>query len=243
MTEIRLTVQDAVEQLLMSQSTIYTWIDKGFLQVEETPAGRVIVISEDELEQIRDRNLKSKRNRVSKQMTSTAGAESVSQVVEAEVVTNTDEILKATNFAPNSDILKLISDLASKAGKYELIEDIQKQKQEDIEFWRNEYFRLNSENARLQTENAQLIRDRADLQAKVKEMEEIINLLQTEEYLLISFIILISLIMLMIPIINIYRTDSKVVNYIYIYIHMICILPHMPTFTKSIKNHSQTVHR
>ena len=172
MTEIRLTVQDAVEQLLMSQSTIYTWIDKGFLQVEETPAGRVIVISEDELEQIRDRNLKSKRNRVSKQMTSTAGAESVSQVVDAEVVTNTDEILKSTNFAPNSDILKLISDLASKAGKYELIEDIQKQKQEDIEFWRNEYFRLNSENARLQTENAQLIRDRADLQAKVKEMEE-----------------------------------------------------------------------
>lgn len=172
MTEIRLTVQDAVEQLLMSQSTIYTWIDKGFLQVEETPAGRVIIISEEELEQIRDRNLKSKRNRVSKQMTSSPAAESVSGVLDAEVLNTQEELFKSTSAMPNNDILKLISDLASKAGKYELIEDIQKQKQEDIEFWRNEYFRLNSENARLQTENAQLIRDKADLQARLKEFED-----------------------------------------------------------------------
>ena len=172
MTEVRLSVQDAVEQLLMSQSTIYTWIDKGFLQVEETPAGRVIVISEEELEQIRDRNLKSKRNRVSKQMTSAPTAENVAGVVDAEVLHSQEDILKATNFAPNSDILKMISELAAKAGKYELIEDIQKQKQEDIEFWRNEYFRLNSENARLQMENAQLIREKADLQTRVKEFEE-----------------------------------------------------------------------
>ena len=129
MTEIRLSVQDAVEQLLMSQSTIYSWIDKGFLHTEESPAGRVIVISEEELEEIRDRNLKSKRNRVSKQMTSGPATESISGYAEAEVLNTSEEILKNTNFAPSSDILKLISDLAAKAGKYELIEDIQKQKQ------------------------------------------------------------------------------------------------------------------
>jgi len=178
MKEYKLSVQDAVEQLLMSQSTIYSWIDKGFLKTEETPAGRFIVISENELQQIRSRNLKSKRNKVSKQLTSQNVSENASNVVDAEVLNNGDELLRNINNAGGSDIIKLISDLASKAGKYELLEDIQKQKQQDVDYWRNEYFKINSEKNSLEVEKAQLIRENSDLKKKNEELDALVKKLK-----------------------------------------------------------------
>ncbi len=178
MKEYKLTVQDAVEQLLMSQSTIYSWIEKGFLKIEETPAGRFIVISENELQQIRSRNLKSKRNKVSKQLTSQGGSDASSNVVDAEVLNNNEELLRNINSAGGSDILKLISELASKAGKYELLEDIQKQKQQDVDYWRNEYFKINSEKNNLEVEKAQLIRENSDLKKKTEELEALVKKLK-----------------------------------------------------------------
>lgn len=178
MKEYKLTVQDAVEQLLMSQSTIYSWIDKGFLKIEETPAGRFIVISEKEMEQIRSRNLKSKRNKVSKQLTSQNGAEGASNVVDAEVLNNNEELLRSINNSGGGDIIKLISELASKAGKYELLEDIQKQKQQDVDYWRNEYFKINSEKNNLEVEKAQLIRENSEQKEKIKNLEELVKKLK-----------------------------------------------------------------
>ena len=101
MSEIKLSVQDAVEQLLMSQSTIYSWIEKGFLQAEDTPAGRVIVISENELEQIRERNLKSKRNKVSKQITNKNTNEASQNVVDAEILNFYVQQLRLTEYKAN----------------------------------------------------------------------------------------------------------------------------------------------
>jgi len=178
MKEYKLTVQDAVEQLLMSQSTIYSWIDKGFLKIEETPAGRFIVISENELQQIRSRNLKSKRNKVSKQLTSQASGDSAPNVVDAEVLNNNEELLRNINLNGNNEIIKLISDLAAKAGKYELLEDIQKQKQQDVEYWRNEYFKINSEKNDLQVENARLIRENGEQKEKITHLEELVKKLK-----------------------------------------------------------------
>ena len=178
MKEYKLTVQDAVEQLLMSQSTIYSWIDKGFLKVEETPAGRFIVISENELQQIRSRNLKSKRNKVSKQLTSQSAAENSQNVLDAEVLNNNEELLRNINTAGGGDIIKLISELASKAGKYELLEDIQKQKQQDVDYWRNEYFKINTEKNNLQVENAQLIRENAEQKKCIEELETLVKKLK-----------------------------------------------------------------
>lgn len=170
MSELRLSVQDAVEQLLMSQSTIYTWIEKGFLQVEETPAGRVIVISEEELEEIRARNLKSKRNKVSKQIKVKNITDGNGNVVDAEVFNDDDE-MKNSLGTMNSDMIKYISELAAKAGKFDLLEDIQKQKQEDVEFWRNEYFKLNTQNSTLQVENANLIKENAELKEQIRKLK------------------------------------------------------------------------
>lgn len=178
MSKLKLTVQEAIEELLMSQSTIYSWIDKGFLKVEDTPAGRVIVISQEELQQIRERNLKSKRNKVSKQLSSSNTQDTNSNVVDAEIVHNNEEILNNINSAGNMEIIKIISDLAAKAGKFELLEDIQKQKQEDVEYWRSEYFKINAELMRLQQENAQLISSNAQQNKQIEELQETIKKLK-----------------------------------------------------------------
>ena len=178
MSKLKLTVQEAVEELLMSQSTIYSWIDKGFLKVEDTPAGRMIVISQEELQQIRERNLKSKRNKVSKQLASSNAQDTNSNVVDAEIVHSNEEILNNISSVGNMEIIKIISDLAAKAGKFELLEDIQKQKQEDVEYWRSEYFKINAEVVRLQQENAQLINSKAEQSKQIEELQATIKKLK-----------------------------------------------------------------
>ena len=50
---LKLSVQEATEVLLMSQSSVYSWIERGKFQTEELPSGRVIVISKNEAEKIR----------------------------------------------------------------------------------------------------------------------------------------------------------------------------------------------
>lgn len=180
MSKLKLTVQEAVEELLMSQSTIYSWIDKGFLKIEDTPAGRVIIISEEELQQIRERNLKSKRNKVSKQITSQNTQETTQNVVDAEIVNhhNSEDILNNLPVGNNLEVIKIISDLATKAGKFELLEDIQKQKQEDVEYWRGEYFKINTQMAQLQQENAILIKEKANFEKQISELNETIKKLK-----------------------------------------------------------------
>ena len=66
MKNLKLTISEAQEILLMSQSSVYSWIDKGKLQAVETPSGKIIQITEFEANQIREMNLKSKRNKALK---------------------------------------------------------------------------------------------------------------------------------------------------------------------------------
>ena len=47
---LKLSVQEATEALLMSQSSVYSWIERGKLKTEELPSGKVIVISRNEIE-------------------------------------------------------------------------------------------------------------------------------------------------------------------------------------------------
>ena len=68
MDELKLTIPEAQELLLLSQSSVYSWIDKGKLQSAETPGGKVIVISRKEAEEIRNFNMKSRRNKVARQV-------------------------------------------------------------------------------------------------------------------------------------------------------------------------------
>lgn len=102
MNQLKLSVQEAQELLLLSQSSVYSWIDKGKLQSQDTPGGKIIIISRNEAEEIRNFNLKSRRNKVAKQVLQNSSKEegadeesvrnfSESSVVNAEILENGSE--------------------------------------------------------------------------------------------------------------------------------------------------------
>ena len=171
---LKLSVQEAVDTLLMSQSSVYSWIERGKLKTEDSPSGRVIVISCNEVEKIKEYNLKSRRNRVSKQNQTNYDNLQENPVIDVEFSSNCEE--NFTNVAQEEqnrrvddffgasegaqfsgggtlEIAKLISDLSAKAGKYELLADLQKENKDNAEFWKNEFFRLQNENNELKAEN------------------------------------------------------------------------------------------
>lgn len=172
---LRFTVQEATEALLMSQSSVYSWIERGKLKTEELPSGKVIVISRKEMENIKECNLKSRRNRVSKQNNQNSESLQENHVIDVEFSSNCEENLtnssvenqnsdleNASSAFANSataggfgtlEIAKLISELSAKAGKYELLADLQKENKDNAEFWKNEFFRLQNENNELKAEN------------------------------------------------------------------------------------------
>ncbi len=151
MEERKLTVQEAVDELLMSQSSIYSWIEKGKLKSEDHPTGKLIVISSKEIEEIRNFNLKSRRNKVSKQTYSKSDNFQEIPVIDAEYSRNYEE--NVTNYDNTSydglmnvseEFAKYVSELSAKAGKYELLADLQREKEADKEFWKNQYFEMKS---------------------------------------------------------------------------------------------------
>ena len=171
---LRLSVQEAVDVLLMSQSSVYSWIERGKLKTEDHATGKVIVISSNEVENIKEYNLKSRRNRVSKQNQTNSDNLQENPVIDVEFSSNCEEnftnnahdaqnpridsFLGASETVTNTnfgtlEIAKLISDLSAKAGKYELLADLQKENKDNAEFWKNEFFRLQNENNELKAEN------------------------------------------------------------------------------------------
>ena len=179
MEERKLTVQEAVDELLMSQSSIYSWIDKGKLKIEDHPTGKLIVISNKEIEEIRTLNLKSKRNKVAKQNPQKSDQFQEIPVIDAEYSRNYEE--NVTNFGSpfldgnmnvSEGFAKYISELSAKAGKYELLADLQKEKEADKEFWKNKYFELNATYEKLQEALKNKELENVALQKQIEELEK-----------------------------------------------------------------------
>lgn len=178
--EIRkLTVQEAVDELLMSQSSIYSWIDKGKLQIEDHPTGKLIVISNKEVEEIRSLNLKSKRNKVSKQYPPKDLDLHEIPVIDAEFSRNYEDSVTNTSRgfvdAPSNvseEFAIYLSELSAKAGKYELLADMQKEKEADKEFWKNQYFELKSDFEKLQESHKNKELENFALQKQVEELQK-----------------------------------------------------------------------
>ncbi len=174
----RLTVQEAVDRLLMSQSSIYSWIDKGKFKIEDYPTGKLIVISSKEIEEIRELNLKSKRNKVSKQNQPKDVDLQEIPIIEAEYsrnyeepVTNSNEFQLENGMNVSEDFAKYISELSAKAGKYELLADLQKEKEADKEFWKNKYFELQSDYEKLRDDIKSKELENIALQKQVEALE------------------------------------------------------------------------
>lgn len=164
MNELKLSIQEAQELLLLSQSSVYSWIDKGKLQSKETPGGKVIVISRKEAEEIRNFNLKSRRNKVARQSVQNLPPEEnrgENSVTNVEILEN-DPGTESENFTgensenqtqervstPTDMTLKLISrieELALEAGRFKQLEILRNEEKENVKFWMEKYHEISAE--------------------------------------------------------------------------------------------------
>lgn len=149
MQNLKLSIQEAQEMLLMSQSSVYAWIDKGKLHTTEGPGGKIILITQTEANQIRELNLKSKRNKASKQFQSNIKIENSSYTNSTnsdnlqEFSENTSE--SQTDLTSRSLTARLITELkelAVEAGKYKQLEIIRNEEKENVKYWENKFFEV-----------------------------------------------------------------------------------------------------
>ncbi len=142
MENLRLSVTEFINITCQPKSTVYNWIALGKLQTEETIKGKKIIISESDLE-----NLKV-----------------------VPVQENTGIVQESSRTIPENsnqntllEILEKFEPYILKAGKYELLEDKQKQLDKDLDYWKEQYFSqkfqlesLQESYKKLETENQQL---------------------------------------------------------------------------------------
>ena len=164
MDELKLTIQEAQELLLLSQSSVYSWIDKGKLSSIETPGGKLIVISRKEAEEIKNFNLKSRRNKAAKQFQQKNSDDSTILEISA---TNAEILENDTgNDSSNasSDLtLQLISrieELAMDAGRFKQLEILRNEEKENVKFWQEKYYELSAD---LKKKDAEILELRAQI--------------------------------------------------------------------------------
>lgn len=178
MDELKLTIQEAQETLLLSQSSVYSWIDKGKLRSIETPGGKLIVISRKEADEIKNFNLKSRRNKVSRQLQQKNSEETAFQeapVINAEVLESES---KNDTQNPASDItLQLISrieELALEAGRFKQLEILRNEEKENVKFWQEKYHELNAD---LKKKDAEISEHKAEIRfLKEKSTKSLFNI-------------------------------------------------------------------
>ena len=149
MNELKLSIQEAQELLLLSQSSVYSWIDKGKLQSQDTPGGKVIVISRKEADEIRNFNLKSRRNKVARQVVQNSLKEAAVEedsVISAEILeTDTPDIRQKTSPDMTLQLISRIEELAVEAGRFKQLEILRNEEKENVKFWQEKYHELNAE--------------------------------------------------------------------------------------------------
>ena len=135
MNELKLSIQEAQELLLLSQSSVYSWIDKGKLQSQDTPGGKVIVISRKEADEIRNFNLKSRRNKVARQVVQNSLKEAAVEedsVISAEILeTDTPDIRQKTSPDMTLQLISRIEELAVEAGRFKQLEILRNEEKEN----------------------------------------------------------------------------------------------------------------
>ncbi len=146
MKNLKLTISEAQEILLMSQSSVYSWIDKGKLHAVETPSGKIIQISEFEANQIREMNLKSKRNKASKQLNVEKQETNFSNEQDEEIPINSKNFTQLnTSESLTEKLILELKELAVEAGKYKQLEIIRTEEKENQQYWQEKYFEMSAE--------------------------------------------------------------------------------------------------
>lgn len=84
----------------------------------------------------------------------------------------TDNQLQYQQEQPTSyDVMQLLATYAEKSGKYDLLEDKQKELREDVKYWQNKYFEKENEIKNLIKLNANLEKENNELKAKNSQLE------------------------------------------------------------------------
>lgn len=150
MEKLRLTVNEAAEALFLSPSSVYNWIERGKLDIDDSSGEKIIVISSEKASEIRERNLKSKRVKNSnklQEITEDFQENPVNKVVNSS---NDKEMLQEIIGNDQLELIKYIAELSSKAGKYELLEDKQRESNQVISDWQGKYFESQYDYKKLQ---------------------------------------------------------------------------------------------
>ena len=115
----------------------------------QAPGGKVIIISRKEAEEIRNFNLKSRRNKVAKQTLQKGAGETFSNdapVINAEILEN--DVSEDSAKSTQNVTLRLISrieELALDAGRFKQLEILRNEEKENVKFWQEKYHELNLE--------------------------------------------------------------------------------------------------
>jgi hypothetical protein len=166
MEELRLTVNEAAETLILSPSSVYNWIERGKLDIDDSTGEKIIVISPKKAEEIRERNLKSKRVKNSnkfQEITEDFQENTVNNVVNSN---NDKDILQEIIKSDQLELIKYVAELSSKAGKYELLEDKQRESNQVISDWQGKYFESQYDYKKLQENYSNLQQENEKLKNK-----------------------------------------------------------------------------
>jgi len=173
--EKKLTVKQAIETLGLGRTTIYSWIKEGKLRSETTPRGKIILLSEEEEQKIRELTQLYSGEYISEQFNGFEyNSEGVGTIHEGTVVHSDPLQNSSTNFTTvqNQDnkvmleMLRTLNNLNEKllnyseqVGQVKLLSDSENKTKE-------EYFKIIQENA--------------TLKARLERMEEENNSLKTQ---------------------------------------------------------------
>lgn len=172
MEERRITIKQAMELLGLSRATIYNWIDKEKLRYEETQRGKMILITDDEVEKIREMNFAyTNQENLAHSNSFEENSQNVldghvvqSKIDHSELLVSILERMKDLDHR-NAEYVEQIKEYAEQAGQVKLLTS-------NNEFYKEEYFRVKYEMESLQKLNKELEEKNKTLAEKCKTFEK-----------------------------------------------------------------------
>ena len=195
MEELTLSINEAAIQLAMSTKTVYDWIYKNKFKHTDTISGKCILITQQEIDDIRERNISRLNRSNSKNIIQSSQkykesseifietpqdfTESYNNFIESSVNSNNfSQKFTENNISENTVMLSMMEQIrelsgkvesyAKSEGKVELLTSNIIQEKEDAEFYKNEYFKLKYDNELLQKSNNEMLEKIKELEARNK---------------------------------------------------------------------------
>ena len=176
--EKKFTVRQAIETLGLGRTTIYSWIKEGKLRAETTPRGKIILLTEEEEQKIKELTQLYSGEYISEQFNDFEDGSEEFEAVHEGTVVYTDPIQNSSaNFSSvhnneNKVMLEMLRTLnnlnekllnySEQAGQVKLLSDSENKTKE-------EYFRIIQENAALKARLAAIESENYELKNKIEK--------------------------------------------------------------------------